>query len=90
LSTVDEQVFMQQKGEARVRCSIVIAFDSAPEAENVHRSVSLDNDGYIETVVKGNDIVATVEADSLKSLLHTLDDFLSCVSVAERIVSGKD
>lgn len=73
-----------------VRCSLVLEFGSGDEAEKVHRSVALDNDGYLETRVEGRTVVAEIRADSLKSLLHTLDDFLSCVSVAEKVVSGKD
>lgn len=67
-----------------------IGFGSSAEAENVHRAVELDNDGYLETKVEGSSIVASIEADSLKSLLHTLDDFLACVGVADKIVSKKD
>lgn len=81
---------MNEGSQARIRCSLVIGFSSPSEAEKAHRSVALDNDGYLETEVRGSDVVARVEADSLKSLLHTLDDFLSCVGVAERIVSRRD
>lgn len=69
---------------------MVIGFQSSTEAENVHRSVEMDNDGYLETRVEGGNIVAHIEAESLKSLLHTLDDFLACVGVADKIVSKKD
>ncbi len=77
-------------GRANVTCTMSMAFRSHAEAEKVHRSVHLDNEGYVETRVDGDTIVAVVKADSLKSLLHTLDDFLSCVSVADRIVSRED
>lgn len=73
-----------------VSCSLVLEFRSSEEAEKIHRSVELDNDGYLDTKVEGNTVVAEIRADSLKSLLHTLDDFLSCVSVADRIVSRED
>lgn len=71
----------------RVRCSITIGFRSRVEAEKVHRSVSLDNGDYVVSRVEGDAIVAEVGADSLKSLLHTLDDFLACVGVADKVVS---
>ncbi len=77
-------------GPGRVNCSLVLEFRSGEEAEKVYRSVELDNDGYLDMRVEGNAVVATVRADSLKSLLHTLDDLLSCVGVADKIVSGKD
>jgi len=78
------------KEDPAVTCSIVLEFRTTAEAEKVHRSVELDNDGYLETEVDGSTVVARIEAGSLKSLLHTLDDFLVCVSVAEKIVSKED
>jgi tRNA threonylcarbamoyladenosine modification (KEOPS) complex Pcc1 subunit len=81
---------MPGKQSSPVRCSITLEFNTGAEAEKVHRSVELDNEGYLETRVDGRTVVAKAEAESLKSLLHTLDDFLACVGVAERIVSKKD
>jgi tRNA threonylcarbamoyladenosine modification (KEOPS) complex Pcc1 subunit len=74
----------------RVVCSLSLEFGSETEAERVHKSVELDNEGYLNAKVEGSTISAEIEADSLKSLLHTLDDFLACVGVADRIVSRKD
>ncbi len=73
--------------KARVVCKLRLEFHSPEDAEKIHRSVSLDNDGYLSSRVEGPAIVAEIRAESLNSLLHTLDDFLSCTSVAEKIVS---
>jgi len=73
-----------------VRCSLHIQFASETDAERVHRSVELDNEGYVESKLDGATMSALIEAESLKSLLHTLDDFLACVGVADRIVARKD
>ncbi|MGQ9587940.1 MAG: KEOPS complex subunit Pcc1 [Thermoplasmata archaeon] len=75
--------------ESRVICRLHLDFPSREEAEKVHRSVELDNQGYVRTRIEGKSIVAEIDASSLNSLLHTLDDFLACASVAERIVSKK-
>jgi len=74
----------------RVRCSLVLAFSSPLEAQRVNRSIELDNQGYITTSVEGNTVLAEISASSLNSLLHTLDDFMACATVAEKIVSHKD
>jgi tRNA threonylcarbamoyladenosine modification (KEOPS) complex Pcc1 subunit len=66
-----------------------LEFGTEDEAERVHRSVALDNQGYLTSGVEGNAIIAEIRADSLNSLLHTLDDFLACTGVAERIVSKR-
>ena len=75
--------------DACVRCTLVLEFPSPEEAEKVLRSVELDNQGYIATKVVGSAIHAEMSSTSLKSLLHTLDDFLACTSVAEKVVSRK-
>jgi tRNA threonylcarbamoyladenosine modification (KEOPS) complex Pcc1 subunit len=74
----------------RVSCNLRLEFASSDQAERVHRSIELDNQGFVTTRLEGNAILAQIEASSLNSLLHTLDDFLSCTSVAEKIVSKKD
>ena len=68
----------------KVRAQLHLTFDDAATAKSVASSVSLDDDGYIETTRRGRTITARAAADSPMSLLHTLDDYLACVSVAER------
>ena len=72
----------------RVKCEMRLEFGSAEDAEKVLGAVDTDNEGYVEARVDGSAIVLTVRADSLKIMLHTLDDLMACVSVADRIVSG--
>lgn len=74
---------------SKVTCKLRLEFGTQEEAENVHRSVVLDNQGYLTSGIEGNAIVAEIHAESLNSLLHTLDDFLACTGVAERIVSKR-
>jgi tRNA threonylcarbamoyladenosine modification (KEOPS) complex Pcc1 subunit len=67
-----------------------LEFASSDQAEHVHRSVELDNLGFVTTKLEGNMILAEIEAVSLNSLLHTLDDYLSCTSVAEKVASKRN
>lgn len=78
---------MAAEGE-RVKCDMRLEFASPEDAEKVLGAVNTDNEGYVEAKVDGSSIVLLIRADSLKSMLHTLDDLMACVSVAERIVSG--
>ncbi len=73
----------------QVICTLELRFRSESEAVKVHKSVEQDNEGYLESEVCGEVIRAKITAGSLKSALHTLDDFMSCISVAEKIVSRK-
>ena len=72
-----------------VRCRIELEYSSPEEALKIQRSVELDNDEHLISAVNGRVIEAKIGAGSLGSLLHTLDDFLSCVAVAERVALGK-
>ncbi len=63
---------------------LTLSFSDAATAEAVAESVSLDDQGYIRTRRAGKTITAKARADSPMILLHTLDDYLACVSVAER------
>lgn len=62
---------------------------SPGEAARILKAVELDNEDYISTKLEGNRILAEIRAPSLNSLLHTLDDFMSCTSVAEKVVTKK-
>lgn len=84
-----EAVVMPVEG-SKVVCSLRLEFASQEQVEKVHCSVEMDNQGYLTSRTEGNAVVAEIRADSLMSLLHTLDDFLACTSVAERIVAKKD
>src|SRR2546425_11449537 len=68
----------------KARAQLQLTFDDAATAEAVASSVSLDDEEYIDTARRGRTITARATADSPMSLLHTLDDYLACVSVAER------
>ncbi len=61
-----------------------LTFRDAATAKAVAASVSLDDQGYIRTRRSGRIISAEARAENPMSLLHTLDDWLACVSVAER------
>ncbi len=71
----------------RVTCEILLEFPSGDAAAKVLRSVESDNDDYVGARLAGNTIAVSIGAESLNSLLHTLDDFLACVSVSQKIIS---
>ena len=78
---------MQGADDAKVECTIVLGYPSEGHAAKVLNTVESDNEGYVEARLEGDTMVVTIRAESLNSLLHTLDDFLACVSVAEKIIS---
>ncbi len=72
--------------EAEIR----LFYKKEREAEAVAKAVSPDNmevrSGlYVKTVRNGSEVYTTVECTTrLQTLIATLDDLLSCVSVAEK------
>ena len=67
-------------------CDIVIEFNDAEKVKTVKKSIEVDNFDFVESQINDKRLEAHIESKSVSSLLHTLDDFLACVSVAEKVV----
>ena len=70
----------------KATCKITIDFDNEKKVKNVFKSIEVDNLRFVKAHVKGKTLEADIESKSVSLLLHTLDDYLACVSVAEKIV----
>lgn len=68
-----------------VRCTLEFIYPDEKKAKHILRTVDVDNYGYVEAVVEGSKIISTIQSKNLKSLLHTLDDYLSCITIAEKV-----
>ncbi|WP_319379492.1 KEOPS complex subunit Pcc1 [uncultured Methanocorpusculum sp.] len=55
-------------------------------ADDIEKSLSPDNGGFIETSFEEGCIVARVNGESLRSVIATVDDYLMNLSVAERLI----
>ena len=71
----------------KVLCNLNIEYNSHEIAEKVLKSIKVDDFDFVNSNVKGNKLKATIESKSVSSLIHTLDDYLACISVAEKIVN---
>jgi len=71
----------------KATCELTIECTNSETAKNILGSITIDDQGFVHSTRKGNTIQATIEATSVASLLHTLDDYLACASVAEKIVN---
>jgi len=68
------------------KCDLVIEFENIDDVKTVLKSVSVDDFDFVKSKIDGKKLVASIESKSVPSLLHTLDDYLACVSVAVRVV----
>ncbi len=70
-------------------CRLEFTYRSPEEAEKVLMAVELENYPFVRAWLDGNAIISVTSAESLASLIHTLEDYLSCVSVAEKMLRGR-
>jgi len=70
----------------KASCEIVIEFDDAEKVKTVLKSTEVDDFNFVKSKINGKILKARIESNSVSSLLHTLDDYLACVSVAEKVV----
>ncbi|MDD1747257.1 MAG: hypothetical protein LUQ16_05805 [Methanomassiliicoccales archaeon] len=73
----------------QVECRIELEYESEEQARNVASSISLDNGKYASTEVVGRRLIITSSAPSAPSMLHTLEDLMACLKVADQVVKGK-
>ena len=71
-----------------IRCRIELEFDTEKIATNICKAVELDDGHYIESRVEGNKLVAVARSESLLGLRSTVDDYLACVSVAQKSIEN--
>lgn len=69
----------------KAECEVVIEYDDAEKANTVLKSIRVDDFGFVKSKINGKKLEAHIKANSVSSLLHTLDDYLSCVSVASKV-----
>jgi hypothetical protein len=71
----------------KVLCNLTLEFESVIKAKKVLRSIQTDDQGFVKSTTKGKTLQAVIESTSVSSLIHTLDDYLACASVADDIVN---
>jgi len=69
-----------------VACDIVIEFEDPEKVKTVLKSIEVDNFEFVKSKANGKKLESQIKAASVSSLLHTIDDYLACVSVAINMV----
>ena len=73
----------------KISCDVNIDYENEKETKAILNSIEVDNLDYIQSKIKGKTLITHIESNSIPSLIHTLDDFLACVSIAEKIIKKK-
>ncbi len=70
----------------RIECDLVIEFDDSERTKAVLKSIKVDDFDFVDSSALDNTLTAHIESKSVTSLLHTIDDYLACISVAEKVL----
>ncbi|MBS3781792.1 MAG: hypothetical protein KGY68_04210 [Candidatus Thermoplasmatota archaeon] len=66
-----------------IECELKLDYDDKETASVIGKSIGPDNEGYVDMSLEGSTIFCEVKAKEPLQLLQTVDDLLSCVTVAE-------
>lgn len=69
--------------------SFSLEFESPEIAGKILDSVKLDNGKWISARREEAKIICQASSDSIGGLLHTAEDFLACVALAEKMMKKK-
>ena len=72
-----------------VTCKARLAIESC-DAKVLAKSISADNLSYAKTRYEGGSVITDIGADSVGSLLATLDDILVNLKVANDVICGRN
>lgn len=56
-------------------------------AKQIKNSLEVDNYRFIRTNLEGESLIANIDSESFLSLLHTTEDYLSCLVTAENVIT---
>ena len=73
----------------KINCEVKIDYEDKKEAKAILKSIEVDNLSYIKSEINDKVLKTSIESDSLSSLIHTLDDYLACITIAEKIIKKK-
>ena len=73
----------------KISCMLKIDYEDENDTTSILNSIDVDNLDYIQSKKKGKTIITNIESNSISSLIHTLDDYLACISIAEKIIKKK-
>ncbi|MFQ5919300.1 MAG: KEOPS complex subunit Pcc1 [Thermoplasmata archaeon] len=67
-------------------CRLEFRYASPEVAEKVLKAVEQENAPFVAARVEGETLISEAEARSIESLVRTLEDYLSNLSVAEKVL----
>ena len=72
-----------------IECTITFHYESNKQARAIQKALAIDDESFVTSTIKDSTLIAHIESTALPSFLHTLDDYLACVTIAEDIMKKK-
>ncbi len=72
----------------QVRCVLEFGYADEAKARAVREALAPDDAGFVRSRTEGARLIAEMEAATPMKLLHTVEDYLACVAVAEKAVDA--
>lgn len=71
-----------------IECTIKIQYPTKKIADAIVKTLRVDDVSFVQTTLKQEtQLDVTITAQTIASLLHSLDDYLACLTVAEKLVN---
>ena len=70
----------------KTSCKLEIDLKEEKIAKKVLESIKVDDFDFVKSKINKTVLIGEIKSNSVSSLLHTVDDYLSCVSVAEKVL----
>ena len=70
----------------KIQCTFILKYRDRNTALKIRDSLEVDNYKFVETKLENGTLVTIIKSDSIMSLLHTIEDYLSCLTTAECII----
>ena len=70
----------------KIKSNIKMKYKDPSYTEIVYKSLEVDNEGFVESVLDENLINFKIESDKLGSFLATADDLIASERLAEEII----
>jgi hypothetical protein len=71
----------------KIQCKFTLKYPDQNIAMKIRDSLEVDNYKFIETKLEFDTLITIIESESIMSLLHTTEDYLSCLTTAESVIS---
>jgi NOL1/NOP2/fmu family ribosome biogenesis protein len=80
----------EHRSGVEASCLLELDLGTEERARNVNRSLELDNGEHARTWVEGSVLKMECQAKSLMSLLHTIEDLMACLKVADEMTEVEE